>query len=336
MTQIKTYQVRNLITLINTTISGSHAVTAAAAASHTHANKTTLDSISSSGTGSQFLADDGQYKLLSLSISGIEGMSVTGTGDKYLADDGTYKELLVSYSNSATTPTTIGGIPSGSSFSNKTITEMFDALLYPYQNPGFSSFNYSISQPLEVGTTISGFKNFVWATSNSSNVSPNSLTIKDFTNNVILASGLANDGSESLDIGTVLHNTASSHTWKISGVNTNAITFERDFTVGWRWRIFYGESVADITTAPPVSGLRVTALVDDAPGTYSFLGGGYKYICYPTSFGILTTFKDQSTGLDVPFQQRILSITNANGVTTNYYIHRSTNILGASINIIVN
>ena len=333
MTQIKTSQVRNLINLINTTISGSHAVTAASAASHTHTNKSTLDSIASSGDGTYFLSDDGTYKLISLSIS---GMTVSGAGDKYLADDGTYKELLVSYSNSATTPTTIGGIPSGSSFSNKSITEMFDALLYPYQNPGFTSFSFAQASPIEVGTTLSGFKTFNWETSNFLNITPNSITIRDFTNSVDLATGLANDYSQSLDIGTVQYNAASSHTWRISGVNTNAISFTRDFSIGWRWRIFYGESVDDIITAPPVSALRVNALADDAPGTYAFLGGGYKYICYPTSFGILTSFKDQSTGLDVPFQQRIISITNVNGVATNYYIHRSTNILGAAINIIVN
>jgi len=42
------------------------------------------------------------------------------------------------YSNSTPVPVTIGGISSGSTFSNRTMQQMWDALLYPYIAPGRS------------------------------------------------------------------------------------------------------------------------------------------------------------------------------------------------------
>jgi hypothetical protein len=44
----------------------------------------------------------------------------------------------VIYSNSLSTPYTVGGIPAGSTFTNQTMQEMWDALLYPYVAPGAS------------------------------------------------------------------------------------------------------------------------------------------------------------------------------------------------------
>ena len=41
------------------------------------------------------------------------------------------------------TPETIGGIPVGSTFSNKTMKELWDMLLYKYLAPAFSSFSIS-------------------------------------------------------------------------------------------------------------------------------------------------------------------------------------------------
>jgi len=42
------------------------------------------------------------------------------------------------YTNLFPTPYTVGGIPAGSTFSNQTMQQMFDALLYPYVAPGAS------------------------------------------------------------------------------------------------------------------------------------------------------------------------------------------------------
>ena len=269
------------------------------------------------------------------------GIIVTnGDGNSYLANDGTYKAVSgggsETYTNITPVPTTIGGISSGSTFDSKTMTEMWTALLYPYQSPTFSSFSFGQSSPIEVGLTLTGSKTFTWATTNSSNISSNSISILDITGSATLASGLANDGSEVLNIGTVQKTTATSHTWRISAVNTNSVTFTRDVSIAWQWRRFYGESTTTPLIESEIEALRVSGLATGFSGTYSFVGGGYKYLCYPTSFGTATTFKDQSTNLDVPFEAPYtVNITNVNGIATDYRVHRSTNILGAAINIVV-
>ena len=102
------------------------------------------------------------------------------------------------------------------------------------------------------------------------------------------------------------------------------------------WRVDYGESVETSLDAAGVVALRVSALASSITGTKSFLGGGYKYICYPTTFGLRTGFKDTATNLDVAMIAAVtISVTNVNGVAQNYYVHRTLNVLGGAINIAV-
>jgi hypothetical protein len=86
-----------------------------------------------------------------------------------------------------------------------------------------------------------------------------------------------------------------------------------------------------------ITGLASSGLRTGYAGTYSFAGGGYKYICYPSAWGTATTFKDTSTGLDVAMEVPyvVLNVVTGFGVLVNYRVHRTTNILGAAIDIIV-
>lgn len=240
------------------------------------------------------------------------------------------------YNRATPVPTTIGGVSAGHTFAG-TVQDALDTLFYPYQAPAFSSFSFSQTSPLEVGDTIAaGTKTFTWATSNSSNVQANTIKIDDITASTNLLTGGANDGSEALGIGAITKTSATSHTWRITGTNTNASNFTRDFSVSWQWRRFYGESTTATLVEADVEALRVTGLATNFTGTFSFVGGGYKWIAYPTAWGLKTTFKDTATNLDVAMQAAYtLAITNTFGQTTNYYVHRTTNILGGAINIAV-
>ena len=112
--------------------------------------------------------------------------------------------------------------------------------------------------------------------------------------------------------------------------------FTSTFSVAWQWKRFYGESTLTGLVASDVQALRVNGLTSGFAGTYTFNAGGYKYLAYPASFGTASSFKDQSTNLDVPFQTvQVISITNTNGIATNYNVHRTTNIIGSTMNIVV-
>lgn len=65
---------------------------------------------------------------------------------------------LVRYTNATPTPTSIGGIAAGTTFSSKTMTEMWDAILYPELFPTLvnpsNTFTSSILSLYEIGSVI--------------------------------------------------------------------------------------------------------------------------------------------------------------------------------------
>ena len=241
------------------------------------------------------------------------------------------------YTNLTPTAVSIGGIPAGSTFDNMTMQEMWDALLYPYQTPVFSSFTSSMSTPIEVGSTIpAGSVTFLWNTTNSSNIAANSIKIDDITAGNTLASGLANTGTTAISISEITNVMATSHQWKITATNTKGVFLSRTLNVYWQWKIYYGESALTDLIEADVEALRVGTLAANVSGNYSFNAGEYKWICYPTSFELKTTFKNASTNFDVAMQPALTkSITNSQGVSTNYHCHRTVNKLGGSITIAI-
>jgi len=240
------------------------------------------------------------------------------------------------YSNSNPTPETIGGITAGTTFSNKTMKEMWDMLLYKYLTPAFSSFSISgISSPLEVGEEVPSSKTFTWATSNSGNITPNTITISDVTGGTTLASGLSNSGSHTIVGDAVVKNVATNNVWRISANQLEGAPISRNHTVNWQWRIYYGESASNVLDEAGIKALRVSNLSGSIAGNYSFQSGGYKYICCSSDFTI-SSMKDQATGFNVPYEPMYLvNVTNSFGITKSYRVYRTTNIIGGSITIIV-
>jgi hypothetical protein len=112
---------------------------------------------------------------------------------------------------------------------------VLDGSLQPFVAPTFTSFVIA-GQPISVvtGTTISGSVTFNWSTSLASEIAANSITINDTTNNVVLASGLSNSGSEPLTLPTpITHAGVASQVWTISGTDVKGNPFFLNFTVSW-------------------------------------------------------------------------------------------------------
>lgn len=245
-------------------------------------------------------------------------------------------EVLTNYTNSNPMPEKIGGLESGTTFNNVPLTDLIDGLLYPYQYPVFSSFGFIQDTAVEVGTTISGVKEFSWIIINSSNVSAGTIKIDDFTNSTNLISNVT-DSPQSLNIGTISKTSQDTHTWRIHSYNTKGIEFIKDFTVAWRWKIYFGTSFDALLSETQVKALSSSRLSTTTTGTYSFGASGYKYICYPDSLNPIISLKDENTNLEIPYTVLdTILITNSFGVATNYKILRTLNQLGTSINIMVN
>jgi hypothetical protein len=254
------------------------------------------------------------------------------------------------YTNTGATPTTIGGIAAGSTFNGKTMQQMWDSLLYPYQLPAFSSFSLGITSPKEVGYDITTSQTFTWGTTNASNVSANTITIAGY--NLTTLTGLANDGSEGITFTGVVTRTSAdapgTRAWTIQGTNTNSSTFSGSLSIRWDYKMYAGTSTNTSLTASQITGLtNYNSVKNGFAGTYALSAGGYKYFCFATGYGTPTSWVDTSNNLSVGMytgypnidgsgnSYDLVSVTNAEGETTNYKVYRTLNILGSTINIAI-
>jgi len=150
----------------------------------------------------------------------------------------------VTYMNPNPIPVTQGGFPAGMTFPTpQTMQQMWDGFLYPYLYPAFSSFLINGQANLiEVGIALNGNKTFNWGISNASNLQANSIAIRDVNANVLLASGLANTGSQVADIGTIVNTSPISQNWRGEAVNTKGEPFNSsNFNVTSTFPVFYGK-----------------------------------------------------------------------------------------------
>lgn len=261
------------------------------------------------------------------------------------------------YTNATPTPEDLGGIPAGSTFLNQTMQQMFDMLLYPYQAPAFTSFIISgQTVALEAGASVTGgVRTFTWGTSNPTNIQTNSIAIKDVTTPTTLASGLADDGTESVNIGGAKTIAGSgSYQWSIEATDTQSTIFSRLFTVTWQFRRFIGTNASAVLTEAQIEALVTNQLASSFAGTYSMAAGDYKYFSWPDGFGSPTAgngFRDASNGFNIDmasvadngaysnvqngWSYALISVTNGFGVNVNYRLYRSRFTLAGAITIIV-
>lgn len=246
------------------------------------------------------------------------------------------------FTNASPTPATIGGIPAGSTFLNQTLQQMFDALLYPFQNPAFTSFTSPLFTTYEVGEELPvGLATINYAISNFSNVNASSgvqsTNISGATFPVVNPLTLVASGSFQINIAAATTLTSpGSRTISLSGTNVQSGNFSASGTLNWRFRVFSGNSLLSVLTENDVEGLSDSLLSSTSARTYTFGAAplNYKWICYPTTMTTLTSFIDTATNFVVPFDPPIVvSVTNPYGVVQNYNCHRSTNQLGGAISV---
>jgi hypothetical protein len=256
----------------------------------------------------------------------------------------------VTYTNLTPTPVTIGGIAANSTFSAKTMQEMWDLLLYPYQPPAFSSFSLGIPSPLEIGYGIPTSQTFTWSTTNSQNVSANTISIAG--DNLTTLTGLPDDGSEAVNFTSVVTRGSldgpGTLGWNIEGTNTKGVIFNTTLTIRWDWRIYVGSSASESLTETEIVSLSVFDSVKNGfSGTYSFPAAGdtYKYICYADTYGQPSSFI--AGGFPVAMWSGypnsgpgaatydLVSVTNIYGQSINYRVYRTSNKINGAVNIVV-
>jgi len=248
----------------------------------------------------------------------------------------------VFYTNSAATPTTIGGIGAGSTFSAQTMQQMWDALLYPYQYPAFTAFNRTnMNSIYELGDTlIGGSESFTWSISNGTNVSPNTIQIVENHTATTLLSGGANDGSELLGTTSYSRNTAGTTLiYTISAQNTQSGTISTTISKNWRGRWYYGmNSNTSITNNDITGGTMTTTLTTGVVNNYitwTPSGAEYGYLIIPNYLAQPSDLKDSVAGCfgtNIPFVSLgTTTFNNAFGVSQTYNVYRTVNAFNSPV-----
>jgi hypothetical protein len=280
--------------------------------------------------------EDTDWQEVAFGQSGIE--DAPNDGKMYYRKNNTWVEYSQAvdgadiYMNADPVTATIGGITAGDILNGKTANEIIDMLLHPYLVPAFTSFGISGVTSLEIGVPIPTPATFAWATSNSANIKTNTVTISE-NGGLVYASGVKNDGSESVDIGTVVSNTVGTKTFKIEAENSKGTLFTRTASINWVARVYYGESTQETLDESGVKSLRTSKLASNKSGSYVFNDGGYKYIAWPASFGDFAAFKDVATNMDIVLTTPAYTTVDLtiNGVVVSYRVYRSENILNGAV-----
>lgn len=160
------------------------------------------------------------------------------------------------YTGATPTNVTVGGLPAGSNVSGLSLSQVLEKMIVTYLSPSFGSFSItSQSTQIEV-QQLTGNKTFTWSTSNSGNIQPNSLLIRDVTSNAIIANNLVNDGSEVINLNVNL-TTPTSNSWRIEGINTNGVGFQSsNFTINSNYPCFMGKITS--ATRPTLTNANIT------------------------------------------------------------------------------
>lgn len=257
------------------------------------------------------------------------------------------------YTNSTPTPEAIGGIAAGSTFSSVSMQDMWDDLLYPYQNPAWTTFNINAgATPREVGNGIASNRTYTYAASNSDNIDGDTVDITYSgagVSGTILSNGNYSDSPNTVTHAAINPTTAGTVVFTVQADNTNGATFSKTKSYSFRFNAFYGVSVSQTLDESGIEGLT-SRLQTSENTSYDMSAGGYKYICYPDEFGDAGSIKmdgfnvalasDEDDDFFSESQTNGLtygevSVTNSYGIQRTYRVYRSKNILGAAVTFVI-
>jgi hypothetical protein len=242
----------------------------------------------------------------------------------------------VIYINEDPVPVTLGGVEQGTSFPppGNSMKEMWDMLLYPYLNPGFTSFYFDENSNKEVGYSFNSTISH-WDTSHQDNITDYSISIQGY--NLTPLTGLDKNGFTTLLFSSsVTSNDVGSRNWTISGVNTKSQTFNSDYTIDWNWKWYWGSSSSVFLSETEIESLQSDGLYSGYNRTFTMPMNNYKYLCFADTYGGPSSFVDGGTGLGIAmyngysnsengFTYDLVSVTNIYSETTNYRVYRTQN-----------
>lgn len=245
------------------------------------------------------------------------------------------------YTNLTPMPVTVGGYAAGTTFvTPQTMQQMWDGLLYPYQNPAFTSLSNALFAIYEVGQVItSGTIPISYAVSNPSNIkSPQPPNVGVPSTNIPAATFPINPflllagGTFDITIPALTtSNTPTTFTISCQGTNSNNITFSISNNLSFRYRNYWGFNASATLTGSDILNLQSSQLKTGFAGTYVMPSNAiprYLWFVYDNSFGYPTTIFDVTNGFNATadFQDMgTIVAPNQFGVSQTWRMIRSIN-----------
>lgn len=220
--------------------------------------------------------------------------------------------------------------------------EVLQDIALEYLTPSFTSFGITQTTPIEVGTVISGNKNFTFAFQYPENIEDDSISIIDVTNsNTVIGSGLSKTSPVSANIGSISKTAVASHQWRASAIDTQTNTIQSTLTtVTWQFRYFRGA----VATIPTDGESLRTAMLSDSiisnANTFSFTTGTTlkDFVIAIPNHKTLVEAKNAGTNENLPFvlSGTITTVPDAGGTPRAYKVYTLSNAVPFSTNYNIN
>lgn len=299
---------------------------------------------------------------------GTDNVSVTDNGSGTISisvEDSTFL-----YTNEEAMPEAVGGWDAGSTFNAKTLQQMFDGLLYPYQDPTLTVAFSPTDTEFEVGYTIGvqhPGRGVSVAFTNRQNLQANSLDISIDSNqdgvsqtldtgNAIPSNGVFSqfynfeENQISLDFNKYLR-------FKATATNTLEETVTGfSGSIRWKYKMYWGQSSNETLTQAQIKSLSYNDLITTTTGSYTFDEGTegtplYVYLAFPNdgalphpvssgiklnglNFGIASTAENAAyDSVENGYSYDLVDVTNSYGQTISYRVYRSSNLIGTTIDL---
>lgn len=237
------------------------------------------------------------------------------------------------YTNLNPVPVTLGGVKQGTRFDNMTIQAVLDLLLYPYQKPAITTLQ---ANPFEytIGQSTEAFLNVNYTVTNTDNVKENGISFT-LDGNELTGTDIPKTGSYRFTITPIRRTEQGNVPVVLKVVASNDEEIFKTTNLVWNNQIYYGintNTTLDSDTAKTLNVFRANSL----NRTYNFGQGGYKYVLYPASWGEkdLKKFINPENNFIVAMEKlNNITIENEYGVSQEYLVYKSVNILNGSIKI---
>ena len=247
---------------------------------------------------------------------------------------------LPTFTNLATTPQTLGGIPAGSTFSNVPIIQMLNMLLYPYLGPEATMSTNSFQERVHFGNigapyTFGLTKRSAPLTSQVT-IFSDVATLYNAAGPSIAGPGYINNSYPSVFTfsgAQIQANTSGNFTFSVIATDGTQ-SYTASARTKYVYPYFYGFSATTSNTQNIITNDLTKVVNDYASQSVPLAGTGYLFYCYPISHGDLANIYDGNNFLLWQFGSASSTWTYSNAAGINspsgywngvtYKIYRTT------------